>query len=100
MPPPKGRTNNPNGRPKGSKNKVTTELKEWISELIDQNRELFLKDLIALEPKDRLVIIEKLMQYVIPKATESKISFDSLSDSQLNKIIDNITNSIEDDNDN
>ena len=50
----KGQTGNPNGRPKGSQNRVTTELKNWINKLIDDNKEQFESDLSVLEPKDRL----------------------------------------------
>lgn len=63
----KGKTNNPNGRPKGKPNKVTTELKAWISKIVEDNKEQVINDLKELEPKDRLAIIEKLMQYVVPK---------------------------------
>lgn len=63
----KGKTNNPNGRPKGKPNKVTSELKAWINKIIDDNKEQVINDLKELDPKDRLTIIERLMQYVIPK---------------------------------
>lgn len=55
------------GRQKGSTNKVTNDLKEWISGLIDQNRGTLEKDLKGLEPNQRLIIMERLMQYVVPK---------------------------------
>jgi hypothetical protein len=55
------------GRPKGKPNKVTTELKTWISKLIANNLSQIKKDIKAIEPKDRLIIIERLMQYTIPK---------------------------------
>ena len=64
---PKGKTGNPNGRPKGSPNKVTQELREWLAKLIDDNREQMQKDIEALEPKERLQVLEKFMQYTLPK---------------------------------
>lgn len=63
----KGKTNNPNGRPKGKPNKVTAELKDWINKIIAANKDQVIADLKELEPKDRLMILEKLMQYVVPK---------------------------------
>jgi len=67
MAPRKGTTNNPNGRPKGTPNKSTSDLREWVNGLIDDNRLKIAEDLKSLEPKDRLVIIERLLQYAIPK---------------------------------
>ncbi|MDD3322913.1 MAG: hypothetical protein PHS59_15860 [Paludibacter sp.] len=69
----KGQTNNINGRPKGTPNKVTTELREWISNLIDSNKEQIEKDLMSIEPDKRLAMLEKFMQYVIPKQKEEPI---------------------------
>lgn len=83
----KGQTGNPNGRPKGAGNKVTTEVRTWISGLIDANRKQIIKDLKALEPKDRLAAIEKLMAYVVPKVSTMQINFDQLSESQLDLIV-------------
>lgn len=55
------------GRKAGTPNKVTGTVKEWIAQLIDKNRTQIEQDLASLEPKDRLMILEKLMQYVVPK---------------------------------
>lgn len=55
------------GRKAGTPNKVTGTLKEFIADLIDSNREQIEKDLKRLAPKDRLHILEKFVQYVIPK---------------------------------
>jgi len=55
------------GRNKGTPNKVTSELKQWLQLLIDNNRTQFENDLKAVEPEKRLFILEKLMQYVVPK---------------------------------
>ena len=63
----KGMTNNRNGRKKGAQNKVTTDMRLWVSALIDGNRDRLEDDLKAVEPYQRLAILEKLMQYCIPK---------------------------------
>ncbi|NDV82266.1 hypothetical protein [Bacteroides sp. 51] len=63
---PKG-TPKTGGRKAGTPNKATLDTKQWIAAIIDNNRERFEKDLDSLEPKERIVIIEKLMSYVTPK---------------------------------
>lgn len=63
----KGKTNNPNGRPKGTPNRVTTTIRNWLVELINDNRERIEADLQSLDPKDRLSFIEKLLPYLLPK---------------------------------
>ena len=63
----KGQTNNTAGRPKGTPNKVTADLRVWVENLIGSNLLQMEQDLKNLEPKDRLMILEKLMQYSIPK---------------------------------
>jgi hypothetical protein len=54
------------GRPKGKRNKVTTDLRQWITHFIDQNKEQIQQDWQALDPKDRIVMFEKLLKYVVP----------------------------------
>ena len=62
------------GRAKGTPNKVTTNIKDWIVQVIDNNKQQMERDLKALSPKDRLAMLEKLMQYVVPKQkTEMEI---------------------------
>ena len=55
------------GRKRGTPNKVTGTLKEFVANLIDKNRGQMERDLRSLNPKDRLFILERLMQYVLPK---------------------------------
>lgn len=55
------------GRAKGTPNKVNATLKEFIKNLIDDNRSQIIADLKDLEPYQRLLFIERLMGYVLPK---------------------------------
>jgi hypothetical protein len=77
---PKGRTNNPAGRPEGSANKITGEIRERVSNIIDEhfNSETIEHDLKQLDPEKRLHILIKLLEYAIPKlqsvAYEAKLN--------------------------
>lgn len=54
------------GRAKGTPNKATADLREWVKKLVDDNREQIVKDLRDLTPRERLMFIEKLLRYAIP----------------------------------
>ena len=64
----KGKTNNPNGRPKGTPNKITSTVRAWLLEVLNGNRDQFARDLQALEPAERVEVLLKLLPYVLPKA--------------------------------
>lgn len=84
------------GRQKGTPNKATVSVREWIAQLIDANRAQVKKDLKALEPKERLQILEKLLQYVAPKqqAVSAQVDLDSLTDDQLERIVTDLTKDV------
>jgi len=90
----KGTTNNPAGRKKGTPNKLTADLRQRINEVLENNWQNIEADIKALEPKDRLMFIEKLLKYTLPtlQATSLTTDFDKLSDEQLDRIIDELKN--------
>ena len=63
----KGMTNNVNGRPVGSKNKVTIDLRKRINDFLNDNWDNLQDDFNKLEAKDKLLFYEKLLQYGLPK---------------------------------
>lgn len=70
----KGKTNNPNGRPKGKPNRITADLREYLKQLLNDNLDQFSKDFEQLEPKDRLIMMERLLGYILPKLSNVAIN--------------------------
>lgn len=94
----KGKSGNPQGRPKGSMNEKTAYIRDWIVSLIGSNAQSMMNDFNRLPLKERWRVITQLMPYVLPKQTEAKISgqldFNSLTDSQLDEVIKSIADKI------
>ncbi|MDR3448170.1 MAG: hypothetical protein P4M15_00195 [Alphaproteobacteria bacterium] len=74
----KGRTGNPNGRPKGVPNKVTNDLRETVVKFVNENSHKFqswLDDIQAehgsLEAFKR---VEALLEYAMPKHQRIEVS--------------------------
>lgn len=98
MPFEKGKSGNPNGRPPGKPNKVTGTIRDFVASLINENRARIRKDLAVLEPKERLQLIERLLQYVIPKmaSSTSDIRLEQFNDAELTSIASDILNRMND----
>ena len=58
------------GRKKGTPNKISGTVKEWIASIIE-NRNKFEEDLDLLEPGERVRVISSLLNYVAPKQAPS-----------------------------
>lgn len=87
----KGRTNNPAGRPKGTPNKVTTELRTRINDFLSNNWEGIEKDFRSLPPKERTMLFEKLLQYCVPRLQSTEIDImETLTDEQIDQIIEKL----------
>jgi hypothetical protein len=74
---PKGTTNNIKGRPKGAKNRSTTEIREKLFDFVSDNIENLQVKFDELSTKDKLMFMEKILQYTIPKLQSETISFNN-----------------------
>lgn len=89
MPFEKGNSGNPDGRPKGTNNKLSKQLRETINGFLETKFESVIEDFEKLTPKERLKFYCELLQYGLPKlqAVQMENDFENLSDEQLNFII-------------
>lgn len=62
------------GRPKGAQNKTGKQLKEILSEILNDEIEGLPERLNQLSDKDRLDIFVKLLPYLLPKQKEIDMS--------------------------
>ena len=67
---------NKSGRPRGSKNKATTEIRDKFQELIESNYEQLEKDLKSLRASERVKAIIELAKFILPtlKAADVEVS--------------------------
>ena len=63
----KGHTNNPNGRPAGTPNKVTSATKDWILAIIEENKDKIRDDLKSMDSETRVKAVFSLLNFVTPK---------------------------------
>jgi hypothetical protein len=58
-----------NGRPLGSGNKFTQQIKDMVKLIVHHNLENLQNDLDFMDPEDRVKAVAGLMKYVIPNQT-------------------------------
>ena len=72
----KGRTNNPNGRPKGSPNKSTEMARQAIAKFVDDNSERFQGWLDEIYEehgaRDAFNCVKDLIEYHVPKLSRTE----------------------------
>lgn len=90
----KGKTNNPKGRPVGSTNRATTELKDTIKNFLSGNAATFEQKFNELTSEDYVKNYIALLKYSIPtlQSTKEEIDFNDLSEHQLDYLLDCLKN--------
>lgn len=84
----KGLSGNPNGREKGTPNKVTAAMRQRIAEFLSDEWGQVMTDFQQLEPKDRVTLFERLLQYCVPRMQSTEIDLlERLTDEQIDQII-------------
>jgi hypothetical protein len=58
---------NLNGRKKGIPNRITSTTKELIAEIVQDNLEQVQKDIEQMKPSERVNVVIKLLDFVVPK---------------------------------
>jgi hypothetical protein len=103
----KGKSGNPNGRPKGSTNKISTEHREYLRSLLlgDKKKDKLEKELDNLKGKDYLKFYIALMQYIIPKPATAELKevpeleeFIAMTPEERQVVIEEIRESLENEN--
>ena len=73
MPFNKGLSGNPNGRKKGTPNKITKDLRESLQFFLETNEATFQATFDKLEPKDKIRYYIDLLPFVIPKLQSTQL---------------------------
>ena len=85
----KGQSGNPDGRPKGTPNKATEELRKLVKQFVAGNWEDIQTQYDALEPKEKLMFMERLLKHVLPAPLHD---LEKLTDQQLDELIQKLKN--------
>lgn len=93
-----GQSGNPKGRKKGTPNKVTSDVREGIRAIVNDNHEQFIENLSKLKPFEFCKIYIDLFPYIAPRLRAVDLSFDleRLTEAELDLIINRLKNSLTD----
>lgn len=84
----KGQSGNPGGRPPGAKDKATKGIRDKISDILTVHftPEKVAENLEAMESKDRLIFLTKLLDYMTPKFKQTELTTDKINGSFVVKV--------------
>ena len=69
------------GRPKGSQNKTTAQIKEYLMQLADAIESDLINDIELLTPGERVKTYLSIMEYLVPKLSRQQ---DAHADNDIN----------------
>ncbi|WP_316841382.1 hypothetical protein [Pedobacter gandavensis] len=72
------------GRKKGTVNKVTADIKEVITKIVEQRIGELNADLDTMSPTSKWMILEKIMKFAYPTLSAQKIDADIKHDGKIN----------------
>lgn len=72
------------GRTKGTPNKVTNDMRQWVEAILAKNKKQIERDFANVDPDSRLRFVEKLMAYVLPK--KSQISVEEVAKEEFKQL--------------
>ncbi len=79
------------GKPRGAKNKVTSEQKERIEKVLEMLDETLDEDLLKMKSKERVDLWAALQEYIRPKLQRTQVEVES-TEEQVTKITFEVVN--------
>jgi hypothetical protein len=87
----KGVSGNPTGRKRGKPNRSTAEIKTAFQNLLDANVDQMESDLKTLSPKERIHVLLKMADYVLPRIQSIKADGEGFDNELIITIVDSPT---------
>ncbi|MCD8306360.1 MAG: hypothetical protein LUC49_06890 [Prevotella sp.] len=75
------------GRGKGTPNKITSDLKRWVAQILDGGRERFEASLNDLQPAEFIRVYTGLLNYVLPKQSPVSPESGDVQEKVIHQII-------------
>ena len=72
------------GRPKGSANKSTDQLRSLVADVISDNWQTFTQDIKSLDSDKRVMVIDRLLKHILPAPVDP---IQSLTPEQIDQVI-------------
>jgi hypothetical protein len=72
------------GRKKGSKNRTTEEMRQFIQDVVDKNFDRLEEDLDIMNPTNRWLVLQKLTNYFMPVLSKNDNTNDNTGEITIN----------------